>query len=114
MGEAKVSADRLIVAIKGTGGIKHAIAVSLGVHRNSIDNYLRRYPTARIAYEDEVQNIGDMAENVIFQNIKAGDVDSAKWYARMKLKDRGYVERQEVTGADGGDIVIKVVYDKDV
>ena len=30
-----------------------------------------------------------------------------KWFLSRKAKSRGYVERQEVTGADGGAVVVK-------
>lgn len=110
MGEVRHSTDRIIDAIQGSGGIKMSIARKLGVHRNTVDNYLNRFSTVREAYDQEVASVGDDAESVIIDSIRVErDVDTAKWYARMKLRDRGYVERNEVTGKDGTDIVIREV-----
>lgn len=95
------TAKQVIKAIKGSGGIKQTIADRLGVHRNTVTNYLERYATARQAYEDECQRVGDLAESVVIKAIKDQDVSTAKWYCSKKLADRGYVDRQEFTGKDG-------------
>jgi len=58
-------------------------------------NYLAHYAGAAIAYNNEVDGIGDMVEQVILEAIIAKDVETAKWYAKNKLKHRGYVERHE-------------------
>jgi len=112
MAEVKHTLDEIIRAIKGSSGIKLVIARSLGVHRNTVNNYLKKYVSAREAYIDEIEAVGDFAESVIIKSIKNEDVETAKWYARFKLKDRGYSERQEVTGADGGKIETKVTIDE--
>lgn len=101
--------EQVQAAIKGTSGIKRIIAERLGVHRNTVDNYLRRWAAARAAYDEEVENVGDVAESVIIASIQAREVESAKWYLRMKCKSRGYVERQEVTGKDGAPVEITEV-----
>lgn len=110
MADNKHTAEQVIDAIKGSGGIKLSIARRLGVHRNTVSTYIARWASVRVAYEDEVESVGDLAESVIIKAINKEDVQAAQWYARMKLKSRGYVDRQEVTGADGGDvrIVVKV------
>ena len=104
MAKTKHNAQDIITAIEKSGGIKTTIAKRLGVHRHTIDNYLERFPTAKQAYENEVESIGDMAETVIISALQDKDIATAKWYANNKLKDRGYVIRQEHTGKDGEDI----------
>lgn len=112
MADVKHTAEDVIKAVTGSKGIKMIIARSLGVHRNTVDNYLKRYPSARQAYDNEVETVGDIAEGVIIDAIMSRDLTTAKWYATMKLKHRGYVERQELTGAEGGAIqIIEVVRD---
>ena len=104
----KHTADEVIEAIRGSSGIKATIARRLGVHRNSVVNYLVRYATAQKAYDDEVEAVGDDAESVIIAAIqKEHDVGTAKWYARMKLQSRGYVERREVAGTPGQPLEVK-------
>ena len=109
--KVKNGAGKVTKAIKGSGGIKQLIADRLKVHRNTVDNYLERYPTARQAYNNEVEKVGDKAESIIQAALKDNDLQVAKWYAMNKLKDRGYAERHEITGKEGGDLIIRYVND---
>ena len=111
MANVKRNLPAVIAAIKGSSGIKSTIARNLGVDRNSIDSYLKRWAEARKVYQEEVDGVGDKMESIIIIDaIRNQSVGTAKWYARFKLKDRGYVERQELTGADGHEVTIRVVY----
>lgn len=100
----KRSCKQVIEAIRGTGGVKIAIGQNLHVHRHTVEDYLKIYPTARKAYEDEVNKTGDFAESNIFKAILTGDLETSKWYAINKLQDRGFARRVETTGRDGGPI----------
>ena len=106
----KHTLPQVLEAIKDSHGIKIAIARKLGCHRNSVENYLKRYAQAQEAYDEEVAKIGDLAETVIIRSILANDVETAKWYASVKVKGYGDVTKHEVAGANGGDIKIRVVY----
>jgi len=109
--------DEVVKAIAGSGGIKTAIASRLGVSRQTVDNYLSRWETARAAYEQEVENNKDIAESVILANIRTAaklaqqgviaESGDAWKYLKFKARERGYVERMEHTGADGGAIETK-------
>lgn len=114
--ETKWSAEQVIDAIKGSGGIKTHIAQKLGVNRLTIDRYLGRWPKVRKAYDDEVESLGDLAESVVITNIRLAevqqrelgtqqDVSDARWYLARKCRDRGYADRSEVTGADGEPLI---------
>ena len=115
MEEPKRDLEEVLRAIKNSGGIKTAIASRLGVTRQTVDSYLSRWKTAQAAYEDETEVNLDVAESVIVGNMRnaakmqqsgGGIVDSGDaWkYLKMKGKERGYVERQELTGADGKEL----------
>ena len=106
----KNGAGKVIKAIEGSGGIKQLIADRLKVHRNTVDNYLERYPTAQQAYDNEVEKVGDKAESIIQTALRNNDLQIAKWYAMNKLKDRGYAERKEFTGAEGNELKVSVEY----
>lgn len=114
-------AHQFISAIPGTGGIVTVIANRVGCHRKTATWYIENYPTVKAAYDAEREAITDMAEGVVLGNIqlahdkldekdnkKQVDSGDAKWYLSRKGKNRGYTERTEITGADGGDLSIAV------
>ena len=111
MASLKHSAKDVIAAIEGSGGIKQEIARRLSVHRNTVTRYLNRWPSCQRAYDDEVDCVGDMAESLIIEDMRQGSVETAKWYARSKLKNRGYVERseQELSGPQGGPMELVII-----
>jgi len=94
-------------AIKGTGGIKTTIAQRLGVSRWTVDNYLERWKTVEEVYNEECEAVLDMAETNLIQEIEDKNFLAIKFYLQTKGRARGYVERQEVTGKDGGAIETK-------
>ena len=105
-----------IKAIKKSGGIISTIASRVGCTWNTAQKYIIDHPTVSAAYKDECEVNFDRAEGVLLKNIelaverqkenKQADSSDAKWYLARKAKDRGYVERQEITGKDGGSVVI--------
>ncbi len=116
MGKELYTAKQFIDAIPGTGGIVSTIADRVGCKWHTARKYIEEYPTVKDVYNEEIERVIDLAEGVLIQNIqiaakqaKAGrDVDTSdvKWFLSRKAKSRGYVERQELTGADGGAIVV--------
>lgn len=91
----KFTTKEFIEALKGTGGIKAQIAKKLGCNWDTINNYIKKYKAIKVAYDNEVQIIGDLAETKLIESIRSGDNDMIKFYLRTRCKDRGYVERQE-------------------
>lgn len=94
MGTTKHRPEDVIEAIEGSGGIKTTIAERLGVHCHTIDNYLGRWPSVKQAFDDEVESVGDLAESVVVEAIRDGDVSSAKWFLSRVRRGR-FATRQE-------------------
>ena len=107
----KHSPQQIIKAISGTGGIKSTIAKRLGVTRWTVDNYLKRWKSVQEAYDEEREKIVDMAETKLLEKIKSGDYPAIRFFLMTQAKERGYVERQEHTGADGDVIRVKLTND---
>ncbi len=106
MGKDLYKAEQFIKAIPNSGGIISTIAKSVGCDWRTANKYIREKPTVARAYANECERITDAAESVVINEIlKKKDVGVAKWYLTKKGKDRGYVERQEVTGKDGEPLV---------
>ena len=50
----------------------------------------------------DIENIAlDFAESQLHQQISDGNTSATIFYLKTKGKNRGYIERQEITGADG-------------
>jgi hypothetical protein len=114
------SAQHVIDAIPGTGGIVSVIARKLGCTWNTVKRYLDNMPTVKAAYDAEVDSTLDLAESVLLDNIRLSrrsqqenkvtvDSSDSKWYLTKKGKRRGYGDAIEVSGAGGGPIPVALV-----
>jgi len=110
MGKPLFTTEQFMSAIPGTGGIITAIARKVGCDWHTAKKYIDGYATIKRAYQDECETVTDVAELELIKLVKAGDLSAVKFYLSTKGKSRGYVERQEVTGADSGPLTIRVEY----
>ena len=97
---------QFIDAIPGTGGIISEIARKVGCDWITAKKYVTKYPTIAQAYMNECESVLDMAESNVIGLMEKSDAGMLKYYLSTKGKKRGYVERTEVTGKDGGSVVI--------
>jgi len=100
----KITKEQAIKAIEGTGGIVKQIADKLNVTRISVYNYINRYDLQDLI-DQERESLIDTAETKLVQNINNNDNTAIIFFLKTQGKKRGYVERQEVTGRDGGDFM---------
>ena len=99
----------MVEALKKTLGIVTTAASQLGISRNTHYTWMQEDPE----YKAEVDGIADMAidfaESSLQRQIQDGNTTATIFYLKTKGKERGYVERQEVTGINGSGIVIQIV-----
>ena len=105
----RVKKATVIEAIRGTGGIVSQIAKRLSVDWSTARKYINAWDETKKAFEDERETILDMAESTIFKSVKEGNSQDAKWVLSTLGKNRGFSERQEITGANGETFANKVV-----
>jgi plasmid maintenance system antidote protein VapI len=110
--------EEVIAVIPGSHGITVEIAHRLNVSRQTVLDYFKRWPTVKEAYEQEVQTVGDKVEtnlfNVIYDDDKESrdrQLETSKWYARVKLRERGYADSVNVrhSGDEDKPVVVKHV-----
>jgi hypothetical protein len=106
MGKGLYTAEQFIKAIPGTGGIITSIARKVGCEWNTAKVYIEKYPTVKQAYENECETMLDMAEAELYKAVKSGKDWAIKYTLATKGKNRGFTERNEITGKDGGAIII--------
>lgn len=128
----RYTAAEMAEAIAEAKGFISTAAKRLGCGRRTIYRYIRQYASVRQAVEDAREDMKDFAEAKLFQLIQGYQVCTASdeeeaprvvhyqpnvtaiiFYLKCQAKDRGYVERMqhEVTGADGGPLVVRYVDD---
>lgn len=92
-------------AIEGSKGIKTAIAQRLNCTRQTVDNYLDRFPDLKALVSDERDSIIDLAEVKLLQAVNNNDMRAILFVLETIGKDRGWTKRTEITGADGGAVL---------
>lgn len=103
------TARRIILALGEAKGLLTLAARKAGVSYKTIWRYTQDFPSVKQAVEEAKESITDFAEGKLFEKISKGDTACIIFYLKTKGKIRGYIERQEVTGADGGPQVYKLI-----
>ncbi len=74
----------------------------MGISRETARTWMVSDPDFR-ALVDELQETRiDFVENALDKQVKEGNMTAICFYLKCRAKHRGYVERQEITGAGGG------------
>lgn len=91
----------IIEALEKSLGVVTTACKIVGVGRTTFYGWMKEDEVFAERVED-IQNIAlDFVESKLFENIKDGKTSEMIFYLKTKGKNRGYVERQEITGADG-------------
>ena len=105
----EATAKRIIKAIYDAHGLITIAAEKAGVDRRTVHRYIKNTPEVATAVEDAQEKLYDTAESKLFEKIIAGDMTAIIFFAKTRMKHRGYIERQEVDFPK--DITLRVVYD---
>ena len=107
----KYTTAQMIEALREKHGNLSAAARFLGCSRETVRRYISTYSTVQSVADEERETLIDFAENQLFQQVKDGNITAIIFTLKTIGKHRGYVERQEVTGANGGKLQIEYVND---
>lgn len=92
-------------AIRGSHGIKSAVAAAVGCSRQTVDNALREWPDLIDLLEAQRGKLVDQAVSALARDISdptsEGHQKAYLFALRTLGKNDGFAERTEVTGADG-------------
>lgn len=97
MGKPLFKPEQFIAAIANTGGIITIIAKNVGCDWHTAKKYIMAHPNVKRAYDAECEGILDLAESKLINLMQNSDFPAIKFYLMTKGKNRGYVERQEVS-----------------
>lgn len=94
----------LLEALEKSLGVVTSACKVAGIARTTFYQYLKEDPEFAQQVKD-IENITlDFAESQLHKQIKEGNTTATIFFLKTKGKKRGYVERQEITGPEGGAI----------
>ncbi len=103
----KFTNKQIIDAVNSVNGMIYLAARKIGCNPQTIYNRMNKTPAIREAVDNSRGEMVDIAE----QKFRIAISNGEPWAIAMALKtigkSRGYVERQEVTGAEGQAIVVR-------
>lgn len=103
-GKIRYTDDMIAQALTETKGMIYVAAKRLTCAPETIYARLKRSERLR-ALQDALQGeMGDVAELRLYNAIQRGEHWAIAFYLRTKGKSRGYIERKEISGIDGGPI----------
>lgn len=102
----KLTAAKILAAMENCGGIVSVISSRLGVHRDTVDKYIRETPELQERLAAERESFTDVAESSLMRLIREGNVAATIFFLKTKAKSRGYIERQEVQNVQPSTIEI--------
>lgn len=111
--ENGLTAERMILAIQKSNGFVSAACADLGCSRKTFYQKLKMMPTVQQAIDEIREKRTDYVESKMMKLIDELNPTMIIFYLKTQAKGRGYVERQEVTGADGNAVTIRIVDETD-
>ena len=96
----RCTAKQVTEALLKSDGNLTAAASKLGVTRQAVYNYIKRYDLQSVI-EDARENMVDEAVGQLHRLVRDGNLGATIFYLKTQAKGRGFTERIEQTGANG-------------
>jgi hypothetical protein len=109
MTQADLNAEMVNGKIEQYRGNITSIARDLKCARHTLYSFIENHPTCQTALKNARDSMIDNVESSLYSKALEGEGWAVCFFLKTQGKHRGYVERQELTGADGEEIVIKVI-----
>ena len=106
--QQRYTASQVVEALDRHKGMVYLAADALGCSHQTVYNYAKRYKSVQEAIDRNRGQVLDTAELALYNAILNKEHWAITFALRTIGKDRGYTERQEqeISGKDGGPIVI--------
>ncbi len=95
----------MIEALEKSLGIVTTACKQVGISRVTHYEWMKDDAEYKAAVESIADLALDFAESALHKQIQSGEVSSTIFYLKTKGKKRGYIERQEITGADNQPVI---------
>lgn len=109
MNKEKYTKKEIIAALVASKGMVYVAARKIGCSANTVYNFANKYPEVKEAMQQERGLMVDTAEIALYGAVQRGEPWAVALTLKTIGKNRGYTERQEITGPDGGalEVVLK-------
>ena len=104
-----INKTAMIEALEKSLGIVTTACKTVGIARSTHYQWMIDDPEYKIEVEGISDIALDFAESQLHKQIQDGQPASTIFYMKTKGKKRGYIERHEVTGADGAGLVVNYI-----
>lgn len=94
--------------LKNYGNVS-AAARALGVDHSTLWHRIKRAERLQDARRDAEEQTLDLAENALVGAVKKGEAWAVCFLLKTKGRKRGYVERRELSGADGNPFEVSIL-----
>ena len=96
-----IKKESILKALEQSLGVVTVACKKADIPRSTFYKWINEDEAFAIAVND-IENIAlDFAESQLHSQIGNGNTSATIFYLKTKGKKRGYIERQEITGADG-------------
>ena len=102
--KAHLTVEQIAEALQGAGGLQAEAARMLGVNRSAICRRVQKSKVLQGVVEQARETRLDQAESKLAELIEAGSLGAICFYLKCQGKDRGFIERSEITGRDGAPV----------
>lgn len=104
-----VSKRRFLLLFGQHKGNISNVCAALHMSRATFYEWLKGDEVFKASYDNEQEALIDHVESKLFDLIDRRDTTAIIFFLKTRAKARGYVERQEVTGANGGAIIAQFI-----
>lgn len=101
--------DEIEAALIKGNGINAAAGKILGITGQAVSMRVKKSKRLQRVRAEITEDLIDVAENKLLKAINSDNLTATIFYLKTKGKNRGYSERQEITGKDGNAVEAKVV-----
>lgn len=98
-------------ALREFDGNMAAVARKFGVSRVAVWLFVEAREALKEIVAQEKERLVDDIEGAFIRNAKNGNVPAQIFFLKTQARHRGYSERLEVGGADGGPLQLNVVFE---
>lgn len=101
----RINKARMVEALERNKGLVNVSCKEIGIDPSTHRKWMKEDPAYLETYGYILGLKGDSVEKKLLDAIDEGNLTAIIFYCKTKLKNRGYNERTEITGANGEPLI---------